>query len=257
MVLSQPGRIETHLQPICYALLVLFLGACASTRPDSQEAPIVEGSYRITEDRSALDEVRKSIPTEVKEENDEKALDLRLLQDSNLKIDEKKSRFDSALRKKREAFNKNMNRTRETFTKNERRKKETFLKELAADRKNFQSQRRDKEERSQFFRDQDEKRRNFFADERDLRNQFESDVRTQRKDFDDYVKSRQNSFYQEWRALKKSEEAAKSTKGSSSTRSQPALPSGFSQNPQETDSSGLFDPPGTTTPADNSERENE
>ena len=200
---------QSNLGILGMFVLTFFFVACASSESDRKDPPLVEGAYRITEDRAKFDELRSQVPEERRVENDEKAFDLELLSNPKRSPQDIKNRFDQALRKKRETFNRDMNRERELYGKEERRRREAKLKELQKERKEFNSAKPDREKRNEFTRDQDERRKDFFAREREARNDFESGFRQRKKDFEDYARTRQSSFYQELKAFTKQYEEEK------------------------------------------------
>lgn len=162
---------------------------------DSAETPtMVDPKYSISKDRAEFEQIRKSIPNDVKKVNDEKALMADLFLEVKRSPEEIRDKYDSLARKKRDLFNKDMTKAREEYNKNERKKREDFTKSLDEERKEFLQTKVNAEKRSDFFSEQDEKRRNFSAEQKDKREEFESDIREKRKNFEDYYKEKYDEF---------------------------------------------------------------
>lgn len=182
-------------------LLFVFLAACqvetirrSSVESRAENQSLVDPKYSLSKDRSEFEKLRKSIPENVRQSNDEKALMAEWFADVKLAPEKIRDQFDSLGRKKRDLFNKDLTKQREAFNKDERKKREDFLKDLEDERKNFLSRKVSKEQRAEFFNDQDEKRKTFFSEQKEKRDAFESDVREKRKDFEDYMKEKSNDF---------------------------------------------------------------
>lgn len=213
-------------------LVILFvITGCSSSssrpntyRTDGQGRPIVDAKYSLADDRKALEEARKDIPADIKSENDELALSLRLLSESSTRNPrEVRSEFDKIVRKKREIFDKDIKKEREIFTVSERKKRDEFLKIQKKDRDDFMKSKHERGETSEFYKDQDQKRKEYFADERDRRNDFESDVRERRKNFEDYVRGKVNEFNQEHRAYTKRYDDVQKEKKSTASNAEKLL----------------------------------
>lgn len=174
----------------------------SSFNATSGGSTLVDPKYSLAKDRSEFEKLRESIPQNVRQSNDEKALMAEWF--SEVKIDPEKirERFDTMVRKKRDLFNKDLTKQREAFNKEERKKREEFLKELDEERKDFLKRKVDKDKRAEFFNEQDEKRKNFFAEQKDKREDFESSVREKRKDFEDYIKEKGNDFSSELKSYR-------------------------------------------------------
>jgi hypothetical protein len=189
-------------------LLTHTLGCQVQTTRDAGNENKVEGptlvdpKYSISKDRSEFDKLRESIPAEVRQSNDEKALMAEWFSEVKLEPEKIRDKFDTIVRKKRELFNKDLTKQREAFNKEEKKKREEFLKDLEEERKDFLKRKVDKDKRAEFFNEQDEKRRNYFADQKDKREDFESNVREKRKDFEDYIKEKNNDFSSELKAYR-------------------------------------------------------
>src|SRR5688572_12945619 len=100
--------------------ILLFMTACqtggksANTyRSADEPRPLVDSKYSLSADRAALEEMRKDVPEEKKQENDELAYLLKLTEEVKRPPSEIRTQFDSVLRKKRELFNKDLKKERE------------------------------------------------------------------------------------------------------------------------------------------------
>lgn len=182
-------------------------------RSADEARPLVEDKYSISADRKAFDEIRSQIPEEKKRQNDQLALILQMVSDSQTELKKApadiRSQFDGILRKKREQFDKDLTRERETVTKEERKKREAFLNSQQSARDGFASGKHTRDEKNEFYKDLDEKRSEYFSSERERRADFESDSRERRKNFEDYTRGKSNEFNQELRAYQKRYDEAK------------------------------------------------
>ncbi len=170
--------------------------------PSASDSPVAE-KYSIAADRKAIEELRKNIPQEKKQENDELAFVLALTNDVKLPPSKVREEFDKVSRKKRELFNKDMQNEREIFNTSEKKKKEEFLKAQDTDKKNFMKQTFTREQKNEFYKDVDAKRTQYFSDEKERRADYESQSREKRKNFEDYYKEKNDTFNQEYRSYSK------------------------------------------------------
>jgi hypothetical protein len=192
---------------ICVWIMCVGLVGCSlsSERPTNQyreaqeERPLVSPEYRLSADRSALDQIREQVPGDVKLANDELALIMGMMVEVRRTPSEIRERFNQLVRKNRQSFDKGLKAERETFTKSERKKRDEFLKEANQTRGDYFKTKPSKEDRAEFVRDQEQKRADFFATEKEKRSDFESDVRERRRSFEDYIRQKTNEFNQELR----------------------------------------------------------
>lgn len=189
--------------------LALVASGCQSTsdqnryRPTDESPPLVDAKYSLAADREKLEELRKEVPAETKQANDEEALILQLFADTKREPSAIRRTFDQMLRKKRDQMERDLKQERETFNRGEKTARDQFLKEQARTRDATKGQKRTREETKQFYDDQDAARRAYFANERDRRQDFESQIREKRKNFEDYTRSKTNEFNAEMRAFEK------------------------------------------------------
>lgn len=161
---------------------------------ESMPAGLVDPKYSIAKDRSELEQLRESLPPDVKRENDEKALMAELMSELRYPPEQVREKYMSLVRKKRDLFNKDMGKIREEYGKSEKKARDEFLKKLEEERRDFLSGKVDRERRARFFNDQDEERRSYFSESREKREDFEADFREKRKNFEDYAKEKTDEF---------------------------------------------------------------
>jgi len=89
--------IKTAIVGLCCAALA----ACSTSK---EKHPSSDSEYRLKEDRSHLDELRKDVPEDVKEKNDETAYILNLMNEGKTEPNDVSSRFNTGVRKKRDLF---------------------------------------------------------------------------------------------------------------------------------------------------------
>ncbi len=178
-----------------------------SSAEQNKEKPLVEDSYRLKEDRQKFDEIRKDIPPERAQENDEKAFIAGLTSDITRHPEAVREKFSSIVRKKRELFNKDLEKSRNEFTKQERKDREAFNKNSELQRKEFTKDKHTNDERKDFFGDIDQKRKDFYTEQREKRDDFEANIREKRKNFEDYMREQNNDFNYEHRIYTKKHDA--------------------------------------------------
>lgn len=178
------------------ALVAVFAISCQIQTKRTEDSNIqvsqtlVDPKYSISQDRSELDQLRNSVPTEKKRINDEKALFAEWMGSVKMPPADVREKFDNLMRKKRETFNSDLTKIRDNFSKSEKKNRDDFLKDLEQQRVEFSRRKRERDERNDFFNELDDKRKNFFSEQREKRDEFESEIRDQRKNFEDYLKER-------------------------------------------------------------------
>ncbi len=195
---------------ICIGPASFFLAGCGSKNkqdniyvdPSASGGPVSE-KYSIAADRKAIEDLRKNVPPEKKQENDELAFILALTNEVKLPPNKVREEFDKVSRKKRELFNRDLQKERETFNSSEKKKKEEFLKAQDSEKKNFMKQTFTRDQKNEFFKDVDAKRTQYFSDEKERRADYESQTREKRKNFEDYYKEKNDTFNQEYRSYTK------------------------------------------------------
>lgn len=150
--------------------------------------------YTLTEDRKKFEELRKDIPLDQQQANDEKSLYLQWLNNDRLTLSEIRGKFNALTRQKRENFNKDLNKIRQEYNKAERIKKDSFNQQLAEKRQSLKDQDLSREKRTQRYSELEVERKDFYTELREDRDSFEVEFRQKRKDFEDYIKEKQDEF---------------------------------------------------------------
>lgn len=184
---------------------LLILVGCQTPNGSDEAAPSAQvraelaGEVSLKSDRDELAQLRKEIPEEKRQANDELAVLLGVMGEVKLKPSEVQSRVQNIMHKRRDEFRKKVLKLREDFRKEEARRKEIFLKEQKSARDSFKADKRDKDKTKEFYAGQDVRRREFFANEADRRKDFESETKTQSADFDSYMREKQREFSEQAR----------------------------------------------------------
>ncbi len=157
----------------CAPFLVCVLTACVSKPPPAEHPgrlPEAEGQEEkipselsLQEDRSQLDELRKDIPADARQGNDELAFLIRDMGQQDNEPSQIRDNFNRVLRKRREKLDQQLRKEREVFNQTERKKRDTFLADVQKERETYLRQKRDQKQRNDFFNGQEGKRRDFFA----------------------------------------------------------------------------------------------
>lgn len=197
--------MKRNFKIIAASIVVAGLFSACVTRP-VKRATKKEASQEVhlKEDRQKLEAIRKDIPPETREFNDETSLILNLFNDSNKSPSEIQSRFYSMTNKKRDEFSKKERRKREDYSEGERTRREKFSEDARREREKSSIDKMTKEERSRFFSEQDTQRRRFYSDQMDARRNFESQLREERQDFEAHLRDMRSRFDSEYRNYLKS-----------------------------------------------------
>lgn len=209
--------------------LVLVLG-CASpgeqdgAAPSAQVREELQGEISLKKDREELAELRKSIPDEKREANDEVALITDLMVEAKMKPSDLQSRFQQLVQKRRAKFQKKVTGLRDSFRRLEKQSREEFQKSQEEKRREFKSRKEDRDTTRKFYADLDRARLEHSSVEKDRRTEFESEVQAQTKDFDAYMRERTKEFSEQMQLYSKryhevqKELSEKSGKNSSSAQ---------------------------------------
>jgi hypothetical protein len=152
--------------------------------------------YSLKEDRSKFDELRKDIPQEKRQENDEEAFILELTGQVKRHPNEIRESFNKVVRQKRKAFQDNQRKKRDEYRSADNRKQEEFLRKQKELREKFTKKKSSSSERGEFFQEQDKDRRQFFTEKDEKRRAFDSDLLDKSREFEASIRDRTNSFYQ-------------------------------------------------------------
>lgn len=175
---------------------VVLTNLVATAYAADEDTTLVDSKYSLKADREALEALRKNIPVQRQNENDEKAFMDQMMTDLTKSPAEVRNKFSSILNKKRSDFSKDMNKTRDEFNKVQKKEREEYTRKSADERKSFAAGKKTADERKSFFDDQDTKRKSFYDGQKDRRESFESDIKDKRKTFDDYVRAKTDEFNQ-------------------------------------------------------------
>lgn len=214
----------------------VYLGCAGASYRDAEPSPAakvqeeLEDEISLKADRSHLEELRKDVPEDKKQANDELALIVQLLNDTKLAPSDIQSRYQRTTHKHRDKFRKKVKQLRESFNKVERKKRDEFIREQKQARDKFMKTKADRERSKEFFDEQDLKRREFFANASDRRKEFEDEIKIQSKDFDSHMRERGREFNEQFRLYtrryhqkqREEREAAKAAAKSNRTRTSPA-----------------------------------
>lgn len=174
---------------VCGAAMIFSVGVA-----HAEDKPLVDEKYSLKADREAFEKLRKDIPSDVRNSNDEKAFMDQLMGDINVPPSDVREKFSRALSKKREAFSKDMTKKRETFSKEATREREEFSQNQKNQREKFAKEKHSSEERTRFFDGLEVKRKDFYEASREKRDNFEETMKEDRKNFEDYVRAKQDEF---------------------------------------------------------------
>ncbi len=197
------------------SLLVLpvLIAGCATEPVKKATKEEASQEIHLKEDRKKLEEIRKEVPEETREFNDETALILNLFNDTNRTPSEVQSKFYTMTNKKRDEYSKAERRRREDYSTDERKRRDKFSEQARRSRESSKIGKMTKEDRSSFFTEQDTERRRFYADEMDARRSFESKLREERQEFDSHMRDMRSRFDSEYRNYLKTYSERKKLEG--------------------------------------------
>lgn len=165
--------------------------ASDSTSADAKE------ELSLKKDSEDIARLRKDIPEEKREANDDLRDILSTLGEVKNPPSEQREKFERRMRNIREKQRLARQRSRDTFNKDERKKREDFLKDLKLARERFMRSKAEKDEKREFFDKQEDARKEYFADERDTRRDFESDMRQKENDQTAFYREKSDEFNKE------------------------------------------------------------
>ncbi len=157
----------------------------------------------LAEDREKLADLRREIPAEKQKENDELALQLKLMGQSTEQPHLLRQKFQFLVQKRRTAFRQKTQKLRDEFRTQETRRREDFFAAQKSKRDIFFRRKRDSKQNREFFAGQEKERQRFATEERERRMNFESELSAESKDFNSYMRERQNEFNEQFRLYSK------------------------------------------------------
>jgi len=221
------------------ALLIIpmLLVGCATSKSDnprkiSEQRQLVRdqltSEISLKEDRHQLDDLRKEIPKEKKEANDELAFSLN--QTSELKEEPSKirQRYQNVMEKRRRRFNDKVTKLRRQYQTDETARRDKFFKDQNKARDNYRAENHSASDSHEYYNQLDKDRLEFFAREREKRADFDDEIHQQTHDFNEYMKMKYDEFIEQMRIYTQRYDQMKKEKGNakSSGDANPKLPEG-------------------------------
>lgn len=150
----------------------------------------------LTEDKNKIEDLRKDIPIEKRNDNDELREILSYMGEVSEPPRKIRDKFYRITQRVRSTHRKEVQRIRANFNKDEKSYRDQFYTKLKNEREDFLRRKVSREERKIFFDEQDARRREYAADERDRRHQFTSDLKSKEDDFNHAMREKINEFNQ-------------------------------------------------------------
>ncbi len=189
---------------VVWGLPLTILLACNTAFRRTPEAKAPD-EVSLAADRTEYDKLRKDIPEEKRQENDELALILQSIHQNSGSNEEPgriRERFNRVMRDRRDKHDKNLRKRREEASKADKAKRDEFLNAMKKDRAtymNTKSKKATPSERQAFFTEQEQRRQAYFSAEADRRREFESIISDERRTFEDQARETTNRFNEEMR----------------------------------------------------------
>jgi hypothetical protein len=193
---------------------LFFVGCATGCVSSNKERPKISEDRQIVRDelskevslkadRSNLDTLRKDVPEEKKQENDELAFYLQQTQDLKENPQRIRTHYSELVQKKRTLFHKKVEKLRTDFKKRTTADRDEFLKKQKEAREDFKGRRASPDKTKEFYADLDRARTDFYSQEQDRRKDFEEEISERTKDFNDYMKERYDAFDEQMRSYEK------------------------------------------------------
>lgn len=179
--------------------LIIGLTGPAGAEPNSQRSSQSNPEMSIAKDRQELESLRKDIPAEKRQQNDERAFMEEFFVESGKSPGEIRQKFQKSTTKKRQQFQKSLADERKAFSARQKKERDEFMKAAKAHREDYLKSRRSQEDKKQFLGEQDLARKEFLVKQKEERENFEADVKSRRSDFEDNFRSLQSEFNQRHR----------------------------------------------------------
>lgn len=181
-------------------LVFLFVAACTHTVSDESNE---SSEVSLKSDRQTIEELRKNIPEETRERNDELKEILNLMADVKKEPGQIRNQFSTMQSRRRDQYRRRTEKERRSFGENEKKQREKFLQSLKEEREKRADDIKNRQERKRFYDEIDAKRKEYFANEREARKNFESRSRQESKDFYAHQREQQKEFDAELRSYRK------------------------------------------------------
>ncbi|MCB0349587.1 MAG: hypothetical protein KDD38_00290 [Bdellovibrionales bacterium] len=170
----------------------------ATASLQQQEEVSIETS--LANDRKTIEELRKNIPAEKRQENDQLKEILSLMGEVKDHPSKIRDRFNRVTQRMRQDQRKASSRARSDYNRIEKKNREEFFRKLKEEREDFKSNKASREESKRFYDEQNRIRREYTSDERDRRSQFNADNKAQGDDFNAMMREKNREFTAELRA---------------------------------------------------------
>jgi hypothetical protein len=214
-------HVSKHLLSLVSLILAgIFISACISAPPSTQSQKGMVGpapEYSLKEDRAQLDKMRKDIPEDIRQRNDEWALVLSMLSDESQQPTAVRQKFSDLVRKVRRKFDSDHRKEREDFNRAQKTKRNDFLSGQRAAKNAIAGKKLSREESKEFYDRQSRESREFYAKLRSDENEFGADQRRKRSDFEAYIREKQKHFDQEYRDFSRRHQELKREKSGRSS----------------------------------------
>ena len=199
------------LQRLCILAFTALIISCANRTTSNEKMPSAQvreelsKEVRLTDDHKELNALRKSLPEQKRQDNDDLAEYLRQLQLAERDPDRARTEFGQLIQTRRERFREKMNKLRESYSAEERKKRETFNEQQNKKREDIRGRKLKSKQSLDAYQRLSDEQKDFYANERLRRKDFEAEMQTQLKDFDFMIRERQQAFNEQLRTLKKKE----------------------------------------------------
>jgi hypothetical protein len=189
-------------QALGLGIIFLSLVACGtqSKKSEKKDYSTLPEEVSMKEDRQILDDLRKEIPEDIKQDNDEYAFLMKMMGEVRERPEKIRDRWNTETRRRRDKYSKINQRDRDNFNKEEKKAREEFLRAANKERDSKVKSGMKADERKEFFNEQETKRREFFANQQDARRDFESQIRQRTSDFEAMMRDKNSEFNTEHRA---------------------------------------------------------
>lgn len=220
-------------------IICVFLAGCATSKSDnprkiSEQRQLVRdqlsSEVSLKEDRHQLDDLRKDIPKEKREQNDELAFSLNLTAEVKEEPSKIRGRFQNVMEKRRRRFNDKVNKIRKQYQADETARRDKLFKDQNKMRDTYRAQKHSASDSHEFYSQLDKDRLEFFTREREKRADFDDEILQQTKDFNEYMRMKYDEFTEQMRIYTQRYDQMKKDKGSAPVEQNPKLPEGPYEN---------------------------